>query len=62
MAADTGMAAIASGTLDCLFQERQHAGIALVEVERDDLAVAIDAERELGQIVRTDRRFGDRFA
>ena len=41
--------------LDRHLQHLQHARVALVEVEGHDLAVPIDAERELRQVVGADR-------
>ncbi len=55
LAADAGVAAVALGALDRLLEEGEHAGVALVEVEGHHLAVAVDAERELGEVVGADR-------
>ena len=55
LAADADMAAVALRAGDRQPQHLQHARIALVEIEGDDLGIAIDAERELGQVVRADR-------
>lgn len=44
------------------FQQLQRAGIALVEVERDSRGIAIDAEGELREIVRTDRQAVEELA
>ena len=49
------MPAVAPGALDGLPQECHHRRVALVEVEGDHLAVAVDAQRELGQVVGADR-------
>ena len=46
---------IAPATLDGQADHLLHALVALVVVEGDDLAVAIDAEGELGQVVGADR-------
>ena len=48
LAADAGVAAVALGALDRLLEQGEHAGVALVEVEGDHLAVAVDAERRAG--------------
>ena len=40
---------------DGLGDQRLHGRVALVEDVGDDLGVAIDAERELRQVVRADR-------
>ena len=34
----------------------QHAGIALVEVERDNLGISVHSQRQLGQVVGADRK------
>jgi hypothetical protein len=49
------MPAVAPSSFDRLSQERKHAWIALVEVERDHPAVAIDSKGQLGEVVRADR-------
>ena len=49
------MAVIAFGAHDRKPQHFQHAGVALVEIERDDLGIAIDAQRQLRQIIGADR-------
>ncbi len=49
------MPAVAPGALDRLPQEGHHRRVALVEVEGHHLAVAVDPERQLGQVVGADR-------
>jgi hypothetical protein len=34
----------------------QHSGISLIEIKSHDVGIAIDTERELGQIVRANRK------
>ena len=48
------MAVVALGAGDRQPQHLEHAGIALVEIEGDDLGIAIDAQGELRQIVGSD--------
>ena len=55
LAAYADLASVPLGAADGQAQHLQHAGIALVEIERDDVGIAVDAERELGQVVRADR-------
>ena len=42
--------------LDSLSKHLQHAGVAFIEVEGDDVGIAIDAKHELGEVVRSDRQ------
>lgn len=51
LAADADVAVVALGASDGHAQHLQHARIAFVEIERDDLRVAIGAQRQLRQII-----------
>ena len=55
LAADPDMTMVALGAGDGEPQHFEHAGIALVEIEGDDLGIAIDAQGQLRQIVGADR-------
>ena len=55
-AADADMAAVALGAEHGEPEHLQHAGIALVEIEGDDLGITVHAQRELGQVVGADRK------
>ena len=56
LAANTHMPMIATGAADRQSEHLQHAGIPFIEVECDDVGIAVDAERELGEIVGAYRK------
>src|SRR5690606_34743786 len=56
LAAQADLAPLFVRALDHELDEPLHAGIRLVEERREDFRVAIDAERELREVVRADRK------
>ena len=39
----------------------QHSRIAFIEIEGDDIGIPVDPQRELGEIVRADRKAVEQF-
>ena len=54
LATDANMTAVAARAGNGELQHLEHPRILLVEIEGDDLGVAVDPERELGQVVGAD--------
>ena len=52
---------VAGAALDRQPDHLLDARVALIEVEGDDVGVAVDAERELGEVVGADREAVEQF-